>query len=152
MTPAASAPYRTGLETRIARWPWDRSGAMCRLRSRADSRSRAAGAACCTGRSMNQGGFTLVEVLMVVAILVVLASMVLPRLDGVLDGDGSTPGQRQKVAMDSLNEIRFAITGTPAQPGYLMDVRQMPAVMTDLLIRSAGVPVFDPVRQSGWNG
>lgn len=158
MRPAAAAPERTGPETGSDAWPHRKHGATCRLRVSADSHPPTAGARLRTGLA-RANGFTLVEVVMVVAILVVLAAVLLPRLDDVLDGTDTQPGARHKITRLSLHELRAAIKGTPSHPGFEMDLGEIPALIQDLLVMPmvplpSGKPVnpYSALSQMGWNG
>jgi prepilin-type N-terminal cleavage/methylation domain-containing protein len=102
----------------------------------------------------NSEGFTLVELVMVVAILAVVASFVML----------STAGVRERAeaitASASLHSLRDAVCGTPEAPGYLADMKRVPGFQAanmrlhDLLSPSSYpdyVP-FDPQSGRGWRG
>jgi len=93
-----------------------------------------------------QTGMTLIELVVVVAILVVLAGFIVPRLThlGV--------NARATAASASLAEIRNAIMGTADKPGYLSDNGQLPNQMADLFVNKSSLPLFNRDTGLGWRG
>ncbi len=97
-----------------------------------------------------ESGFTLVELVVVLAILVILAGMALLRSEGVAE-------TAEIRACDStMLTLRDAILGAAGAPGYRSDVGDLPGSLADLLRTPPGLPVelqtFDPVSERGWNG
>lgn len=106
----------------------------------------------CTGR--RTGGFTLPELLVVLVILAALAALVVANID-------RTGEQAEHTAATAdLHTVRDAITGTAAAPGYVSDMRYVPAFnpaairIHDLLLGDSHplFSSFDPVTSRGWNG
>lgn len=92
-------------------------------------------------------GFSLIEMVLVVAILVILAGLVLPMLWGVQDNSASV------ATTAGLQAIRTAIVGSgPGQPGYLSDMGKLPVTMRDLFIMPTSATPFDPLTSRGWRG
>jgi prepilin-type N-terminal cleavage/methylation domain-containing protein len=98
-------------------------------------------------------GFTLIELVIVVGVLVVLAGLVLPSLQGTQDHSASG------ATKSSMLAIREAIVGGgPGQPGYLSDVGSLPTHMRDLFVMpisvagASTVRAFDPNTARGWRG
>lgn len=67
-----------------------------------------------------KGGFTLLELMAVIAILALVAMLVVPRLAGF------ETKARQTVAQNDMLAIREAIVGTDDKPGYLTDMANIP--------------------------
>ncbi|MEI6234546.1 MAG: hypothetical protein WCT04_15945 [Planctomycetota bacterium] len=93
---------------------------------------------------MRVRGLTLFELLLVVALLVALASAVLPRLNDVADHSQSVATQ------ESMRTVRDAIRGTNDDPGYVGTVGQLPDKIDDLFMNHAGVSPYNPLTKKGF--
>lgn len=92
-------------------------------------------------------GFTMIELVVVVGILVVLAGMVLPAVQGTQEDSAAA------VTNSSMLAVRAAIVGGgPGQPGYRSDMGCLPTYMRDLFIMPSWAKPFDPLTGRGWRG
>ncbi len=91
-------------------------------------------------------GFTLVELLLVVAVLVILAGLVLPQMHGVQENSAAVGG------VASLQAIRDAIMGSDRGAGYLGDLGRLPLTMRDLFAMPAGATAYEASTGRGWRG
>ena len=103
-------------------------------------------------RRRNTAGFTLVEILVVVGILAILASL-------VVQGVGGVRGEaEQTVAAATLQVVRDALCGTSTAPGLLCDLKHVPGFSNSalrvsyLLEAPTNVPAYDRLAQRGWRG
>jgi len=109
------------------------------------------------------GGFTLIELVLVIAVLVILAGLVVPLLTDLriatFDGE-KTP---EEIATEqTMRQIRDAIMGTSQQPGMWPDLGHRPEYFplhpNVLLLETApaelptNLQAFDPVTGLGWRG
>ena len=108
-----------------------------------------------------QRGFTLLEMLVVVTILVVLAALIIPLFGNLrFSGAGRDRTAQQVATAATLAVVRDAILGTPAQPGLWQDLGEQPnyfpQTIADLFRASTNLPVklrnFNPVTRLGWHG
>jgi hypothetical protein len=105
-------------------------------------------------RSIEVTGFSLVELLVVVSILIVLASFVIPNVTAIGEDSKVSAGQI------ALGVIREAITGTPGNPGFLNDMKPVLGYRVadlrvhDLLSASSctNCSAFNPFSGRGWRG
>ncbi len=79
-----------------------------------------------------QGGFTLVELLLVLVILALIAGLVLPRIIGQAEG------AKVKAASSQINRLSMAVET------YYLDTGRIPERLEDL--------VNEPGNAAGWNG
>lgn len=79
-----------------------------------------------------QGGFTLVELLLVLVILALIAGLVLPRIIGQAEG------AKAKAASSQINRLSMAVET------FYLDTGRIPERLEDL--------VQDPGDAGGWNG
>ena len=109
----------------------------------------------------SQRGFTLLEMLLVSAILIVLAALVIPLLGNLrFSGAGRDRTAQQVATAATLAAVRDAILGTPAQPGLWQDLGErtnyFPQTIADLFRPSPRLPKglqsFNPVTRLGWRG
>ena len=91
-------------------------------------------------------GFSLIELVLVVAILVILAGLVLPMLSGVQDNSASV------ATTSTLQAVRAAIVGSDERCGYLSDMGRLPSTMRDLFVMPTGAAPFDRFTGRGWRG
>jgi prepilin-type N-terminal cleavage/methylation domain-containing protein len=86
------------------------------------------------GRRPGAGGFTLIEVVVVIAVVSILAAMAVPYAVRIVD---QSRGEATKKEMEDLYG---AITGDPRVPtaGFVGDVGRLPANITELNTRTAG--------------
>jgi len=93
---------------------------------------------------MRLRGLTLIELLLVVALLVALASAVLPRLNAVAD-DAST-----RATLESMRAVRNASCGTLDDPGFVNTVGSLPNTIDDLFTNHTGAPAYNPLTKKGY--
>ena len=105
-------------------------------------------------RTREPSGFTLVELVMVIALLGVVAAVAVPKLSGVLEE------ARRSATLEEMSALRGAIIGDdasvsaghPVSRGYEGDVGALPSSLADLVTRPGGVAAWDRYTQTGWNG
>jgi len=107
------------------------------------------------------GGFTLLEIVVVLAILVVLAGVVIPNVVNLKFGGSVGDRTAEQIAtFATLSVVRDAILGTSGQAGLWQDLGQrtdrFPLSIADLFRPATNLPLalrtFDPVTRLGWRG
>ena len=91
-------------------------------------------------RPRSQSGFSLLEVVLVIVVLAIMATIFVPLASGLVDAE------RASTETNELLAIYKGIVGDPKSNiyGYLGDVGDYPASLKDLII--------PPVPANGWNG
>jgi prepilin-type N-terminal cleavage/methylation domain-containing protein len=104
--------------------------------------------------SLRQGGFTLIELVMIIVVLGVLAAVAIPRFTGI------TESSRVNATKSELNALKRAIVGYPSaisggeyiDRGFEGDVGFIPSRLADLVVKPDSIPPYDRLNRLGWNG
>jgi len=96
----------------------------------------------------SRGGFSLVELVVIVVVLGVVASFAIPRISGMI-GTSKTNATK-----DEMRRLRTALVGSAGDNlrGYENDVGSLPPDLTGLVAKPGGVSDWDRFTQTGWNG
>jgi len=108
-------------------------------------------------KNFNRQGFTLVELLMVIAIVAILAAVAVPNF--VNFGNDA----RSAITQQRMSELKAAIIGDGrmvgggkyTKPGFITHCLGPPSVLSDLVLmpKSGTCSVaYDPFLQQGWRG
>ncbi len=103
------------------------------------------------GSGVKARGFTLLEMLVVVAIMVALAGIALMSVDTTVDSAFVT------VTHETMRTLRDAIKGTVGKPGYFSDVGISPDFKLDDLTTNPFAStdplyIYNPATRKGWRG
>jgi len=90
-------------------------------------------------RGRGAGGFTLIEVIVVIAVISILAAMAVPYAVKIIDQS------REEATKKEMEDLHNAVIGDPKIPtgGFVADVGRLPANITELNLRTAG-PLPNP--------
>src|SRR5256885_765062 len=94
--------------------------------------------------TVQKHGFTLVEMLTVVAILVVAAALLVPQLGGIGDDAGS------RATQETMRALRDACRGASDDPGYRGTMGTLPTVINDLFLKPSGALDYNPFTKKGF--
>lgn len=108
-----------------------------------------------TPRRSGNGGFTLIEVIVVIAVISILASMAVPYAAKIIDQS------REEATRKQMEETQRTIMGDPKAPtvGYLGDMGRLPATLSQLNTQgtqpasaTAAPPTGLGIVRYGWQG
>ena len=105
-------------------------------------------------RGYRQGGFTLIEIVMVIIVLGIVAAVAIPRM-GVLNENARISATKSELLM-----LKRAIVGNPAVTaggrfidcGFEGDIGHTPSSLAELGARPDSLPPYDRFTRYGWNG
>jgi general secretion pathway protein G len=108
----------------------------------------------CARTAEPQRGFTLIELVMVIVLLGVVAGLAVPKVSGLLEETRRAATLKEMVAIAGAitGDASEVAAGAPVSRGYEPDVGALPASLSDLVTRPAGIPAWDRHTQTGWNG
>ena len=100
------------------------------------------------------GGFTLIEIVIVIVTLGILAAVAIPYFADISDGT------RINATRDEMQRLKRAIVGNPqavsagsyVDKGFAGDVGHLPSTLSDLVIKPDSVPPYNRLTRTGWNG
>jgi prepilin-type N-terminal cleavage/methylation domain-containing protein len=105
-------------------------------------------------RRHRQGGFTLIEIVMVIIVLGIVAAIAIPRM-GSLNENARINATKSELLM-----LKRAIIGSPAvtaggrfiDRGFEGDIGHSPASLAELGAKPDSLPPYDRFTRYGWNG
>lgn len=120
------------------------------LRFRAENR-RDGGSCCASVQSQRRypdGGFTLIEMVMVIAVLGIMAAVAIPVIGSFITSAQET------ATKDEMRVLARAIAGSDEAKdrGFEGDVGFVPSSLADLVRKPDSVSAWDPFLDLGWNG
>ena len=103
---------------------------------------------------INQKGFTLIELVIIIVILGIVASVAIPRFGAF------TESSKINATRDEMRLIKQAIVGNPAvvsggqyvDRGFEGDVGFPPSNLADLVRKPDSIPAYERISRIGWNG
>ncbi len=103
---------------------------------------------------LNQSGFTLIELVIVIITLGILAAVAIPKFTDMTEASKKTATKKEMFA------LKRAITGNPEalaggryiDRGFEGDVGFPPSLLQDLTAKPGSVSVYNKLTSLGWNG
>jgi prepilin-type N-terminal cleavage/methylation domain-containing protein len=106
------------------------------------------------GGQLQNGGFTFIELIMVIVVLGIVAAIAIPKMGGISE-DSKINATKSEMVM-----LKRAIVGNPAitsggryiDVGYQGDLGHPPISLAELGQKSDSLPLYDKFTRIGWNG
>lgn len=103
---------------------------------------------------LGQGGFTLIELVIVIVVLGIIAAVAIPKFGNFAENSKINATKEEMIA------LKRAIVGNPAavsggsyiDRGFEGDVGFAPSLLTDLVNKPGSVSVYNQLTRLGWNG
>jgi len=103
---------------------------------------------------LDQRGFTLIELVIIIVVLGILAAVAIPKFADMADSSRIAATQKE------MQSLREAIIGNPQvvssgvviDRGFMGDVGFTPSQLVDLAVKPDSVPAYDKLTRLGWNG
>ncbi|MFH2048971.1 MAG: prepilin-type N-terminal cleavage/methylation domain-containing protein [bacterium] len=101
-----------------------------------------------------QSGFTLIELVMVIVVLGILATVAIPKFADISESSKITATQKE------MASLKRSIIGNPdiiaggqlIDRGFEGDVGFVPSKLSDLVSKPDSVPTYNKLTRLGWNG
>jgi len=99
------------------------------------------------------GGFTLIEIILVMAVVSILAAIAIPNLIELRNDakDAVTKDRMQGLRRAIMGDSRPASGGTLTFPGFKADTGALPTALSELVSQGAQ-SAFNPITRKGWRG
>ena len=106
------------------------------------------------GSQLDQGGFTLIELVIVIVVLGILAAVAIPRFSDMTDSS------KINATKQELANLKRAIVGNPhataggayVNRGFAGDIGSLPSRLEDLVTKPDSIAAYNPLTRLGWNG
>lgn len=103
---------------------------------------------------LDQGGFTLIELVIIIVVLGILATVAIPKFSDMSDSS------KINATKQELTALKQAIVGNPSATaggayinrGFEGDVGFPPERLQDLVSKPDSVTTYNPLTRLGWNG
>ena len=107
-----------------------------------------------SARKLDQGGFTLIELVIIIVVLGILAAVAVPKFASIMEGSKAATTRKE------LQTLKEAVVGNPQivssgvviDRGFIGDVGFVPSQLIDLVVKPGSVSVYDRLTRLGWNG
>ena len=103
---------------------------------------------------LDQGGFTLIEIVIIIVTLGILAAVAIPKFADMAEST------KINATKQELMSLKTAIVGNPSvvaggeyvDRGFEGDLGFVPQLLSDLAAKPGSVAVYNPLTRLGWNG
>jgi prepilin-type N-terminal cleavage/methylation domain-containing protein len=103
---------------------------------------------------LDQGGFTLIELVIIIVVLGILAAVAIPKFSDMSDSS------KINATKQELAALKRAVVGNPAATaggayinrGFEGDVGFLPERLQDLVSKPDSIATYNPLTRLGWNG
>jgi prepilin-type N-terminal cleavage/methylation domain-containing protein len=103
---------------------------------------------------LDQGGFTLIELVIIIVVLGILAAVAIPKFSDMSDSSKISATKME------LTALKRAVVGNPAvtaggayvNRGFEGDVGHLPQRLQDLVAKPDSILTYNPLTRLGWNG
>lgn len=105
-------------------------------------------------RKLHSGGFTLVELVIIIVVLGILAAVAIPKFSSISDNSKitATKEEMQQLKRAIVGNPTIVAGGTVVDRGYYGDVGSLPTALADLVTKPGSVATYDKLTRIGWNG
>jgi prepilin-type N-terminal cleavage/methylation domain-containing protein len=105
-------------------------------------------------RKLDQGGFTLIELIIIIVVLGILAAVAAPKFANILEGSkaAATREELQTMKEAIIGNLQVVSSGVVIDRGFVGDVGFVPSQLVDLVVKPGSVSVYNRLTRLGWNG
>jgi prepilin-type N-terminal cleavage/methylation domain-containing protein len=102
----------------------------------------------------SNGGFTLVELVIIIVVLGILATVAIPKIGGIIGSsrETATKAEMAELKMAIIGDARVVAGGKMVNRGFLGDVGHPPGQLIDLVVKPDSLSPYNHVLGFGWNG
>ncbi len=103
---------------------------------------------------LDQRGFTLVELVIVLVVLAIVAAVAIPKLGDVTENSKITTTKEEirRLKVSIVGDPSVTAAGKQVSRGYAGDVGALPSSLVDLAVKPSGVSAYNKFTRLGWNG
>jgi len=103
---------------------------------------------------LDQRGFTLIELVIIIVVLGILAAVAIPKFSSMMESSkvAATRKEMQSLREAIVGNPQVVSSGVVIDRGFMGDVGFAPSQLTDLTVKPDSVPAYDKLTRLGWNG
>lgn len=103
---------------------------------------------------LGRGGFTLIELVIIIVVLGILAAVAIPRFADMSESSKITATQAEMLALKRaiVGNPQVVAGGVHVDRGFEGDIGFAPQQLSDLANRPGSLAVYDRLTGLGWNG
>jgi len=107
-----------------------------------------------TAHKLDQGGFTLIELVIIIVVLGILAVVAIPKFADIMEGSktAATRKEMQTLKEAIVGNPQIVSSGVVIDRGFIGDVGFVPSQLIDLVVKPDSVAAYNKLTRLGWNG
>ena len=107
-----------------------------------------------SAHKLGQGGFTLIELVIIIVVLGILAAVAIPKFSTIMESSktATTREELQTLKKAIIGNPQVVSSGVVIDRGFMGDIGFIPSLLVDLAVKPDSVSAYNKLTRLGWNG